>query len=493
MGFRANYGRLSAIVIIFAAILRFALASVSHASGDSCWHLAAARFIAQNMQIPLLQPFGSGREVFWAPPLFHIVAAGFYKLFYQFGAIWGPTLSDFSMKMVSPLFGSMTLIFVYLIAKKLFDRKIAFYSVLFMAFVPLHIYQSSISYVDSFTAFFVVASVYFLLQKRLIVSAVFFGLSLIAKQTALFTLPLMFYIVYRQYKGKVALKSAVFAGVTALVGCWWFIRNQVLLGNAFWPFFYKFFGGKIAPYASETGFNIFNILHPLVYLQGYLEFFGVPLGSYAIISGFSIPFKPILLSGWLIATMLFIAPLFIGIAVLKLKSPAKILYLWILLNVAGVLIYVMSLDTFYSRFMLPAFPAFAMLWAVGFDRLLTSRIKKVAILLFVAVAFVFVSAEFGKDVIAARQWQSYSDDFSWIRANLEPDAFFYYGGQCLSYNINRLSDFSLDKPEAYIWINPNFALEPVAQINTTILKEFSNYTLSYNNPTTGTEVYLVKQ
>jgi len=74
-----KYAKLSIIVITLGIIVRLFLAYASHPSGDGCWHLSVARFMASNLKIPLLEPLG--REVFWEPPVFHIIAAAFYKIF----------------------------------------------------------------------------------------------------------------------------------------------------------------------------------------------------------------------------------------------------------------------------------------------------------------------------------------------------------------------------------------------------------------------------
>src|SRR3989338_3339373 len=150
------YKKLTIIVILIGIILRFALAFVYSISGDSCWQLSASRFLAENKKFPLFEPLGRD-EPFWAPPLFHIMAAFLYSLF----GIYGPNAAEFGMKMLSPLFGSLTLVLAYLISKKLFDEKITFYSMLFTSFIPIFIDYHVFSYIDGTLAFFVVLSIYF--------------------------------------------------------------------------------------------------------------------------------------------------------------------------------------------------------------------------------------------------------------------------------------------------------------------------------------------
>ncbi|MBN2454481.1 glycosyltransferase family 39 protein [Candidatus Woesearchaeota archaeon] len=485
MSSRFNYARLAGLVIVIGGILRFALAAISHVGGDACWHAAVSRFMALNLEIPLFQAFGGGRDVFWAPPLFHFVSAAFYKLF----GIFGPEAAEFGLKMVSPLFGTLTLVFVYLIAKRLFSSKIAFFATIFMAFIPIHLYYSSLAFVEAFVTFFVAGSVYFMLEKRVLLSGIFFGLAMLSKQNALFTFPLLLLMLFWGFKGKELLKSsAVFIAACLSTGIWWFVRNTVHLGNPFWPFLYSIIGGTIVPQGSEVTFSVLHIFNPAHVLQAYLSLFGVPLGSASLLFGYSLPLKPVLLSGWFIATLIFSLPLIIGMLTLK-KGPAKLLYFWIAFNAAGLLLYIMNLNAAYTRLVLPVFPALAVFWALGFEKLMRTRAAKISVLVFSAIIFCFAAAEFAKSAIASGTWSAYDEDFAWVRENTPEESLFYYHGQCLSYNIARHSDSNPGKGYDFVWINEEFPVEPGAALNATILDDFRNHSLVYSNENTGTQIY----
>ena len=195
-----KYTRLSIIVIGLAIFVRFALVFLYHSSGDACWHLSIARFMADNSKIPLLEPLG--REVFWEPPVFHVMAAAFYKIF----SIFGNKATEFSMKFVSPIFGSLSLVLTFIIVKKFFGKKIAFYSVIFAAFLPISIFYSVISYMESIMTFFVLLSIYLIMNNRHVLGSVAFGISLLSKYNAVFTLPLIIYIIYKSVKPREFLK-----------------------------------------------------------------------------------------------------------------------------------------------------------------------------------------------------------------------------------------------------------------------------------------------
>ena len=163
-----RYVRLTFAAIVVAALLRFVLAALSHPAGDSCWHLSVARFLAENGRIPFAEPFGIvDRQFFSAAPLFHFIAAAVYKFF----SLFSPAAAEFAFKLVSPFFGSLTLPFVFLLGKKLYNSKIAFFATLFVAFLPLHINSSVVSFVDSLATLLAIVAVYLLFCRRIFLSA----------------------------------------------------------------------------------------------------------------------------------------------------------------------------------------------------------------------------------------------------------------------------------------------------------------------------------
>mgnify|MGYP001155578047 FL=1 len=184
-----KYEKIAIWVLIIAIVLRFSLASIYHVSGDACWQLSNAKFIAENQKIPLFEQFGRD-EPFWPPPLFHIISAFVYAMFLNFGK----GVADFAIKMISPILGSITLILFFQIAKQLFNKKIALLSLLFLAFIPLHIDYSVFSYVDGTITFLAVLSVYLALKNRLMWSAAVAGLTILTKYNGAFIVPVIWYI-----------------------------------------------------------------------------------------------------------------------------------------------------------------------------------------------------------------------------------------------------------------------------------------------------------
>ena len=171
-----------------------------------------------------------------------------------------------------------------------------------------------------------------------------------------------------------------------------------------------------------------------------------------------------------------------------------LVYAWIAAFLAVTVLYIMSLGIVSARFILPAAPALAILWALGFDMILKkfARFKTAAaavVLILLGCIFIFSAVESAKTVVAAKAWSAYAGDFGWIKANTPQNALVAYRGQCLSYNVHRFSSYDLSKAD-YAWVNQGFRLELVSIVEPELLlKVEQDFTPVYSNERTGTVVY----
>ncbi len=489
----ANYMMLAVAVIALGSLIRFALAAISHPAGDSCYHLSVARFIAENGSIPFLQPFGiSDRMVFSAPPLFHLAAAAVYRFF----SLFSLSSAEFAIKLVSQLFGSLTLPFVFLIGRKLYNSRIAFFATLFVAFLPLHINSSVVSFVDSLAALLAAVAVYLVLSRRIFLAAVAVGLGLLAKQTLVFMLPVFFFALFKSYGGSLKLsfkKSIIPAAIIAIVGLPWLVRNYLLLGNPFWPFLYNILGGRIVPEGIGGSFSLNNLFSLQYPVRFFLELFGAPVGSLGAASFANLPYSGILIAVWLAAAVIFFLPALLGLFRTGHKQK-QLIYIWIASFLAVTVLYVMSLGIVSARFILPAAPAIGILWALGLDSIFKrfARFKLAAaviILIIIGCVFIFSAVESAKTAIAAKSWSAYNEDFNWIKQNTPANALIAYRGQCLSYNVHRFSNYDLSKV-GYVWVNQGFRLEPVSIVEPEVLQKVEqDFVPVYQDNNTGTVVY----
>ncbi|MBI2651794.1 glycosyltransferase family 39 protein [Candidatus Woesearchaeota archaeon] len=482
----SSYSKLSACIIILFSAIVFSLAFFYHISGDACWHASVSRFIAEEKKLPLNENLGRD-EPFWAPPLFHLTQALIYIIFGNMN------IADIIIKFISPLFAILTIIFSYLSIKKIFDGKIAFYSLLFLAFIPLFMDYSIFGYVESMLAFFVIASIYFAISKKNVMASLFLGLGILTKYNAVFIMPALLYIAYKNSKSKKdAIKSMLIILIIPLIiASPWLIRNWIVLGNPVWPFINFIFNGVPSKF-SGFDFNRFTSINLITY--AYAGFFGIPDGNPKALFFFEIPYINQLIILGIIATLIFISPLIFAFFAKKIKNKA-LLALWIIPYIFLFLLYVGNVGFSVTRIIMPAIPAIAVLWAYGFGEMLKPKYKKLILAFFILIISAFIFAESAKIIIAANMWKSYNDDFGWIKANTAKNSIFMAGGQCIPYNIERLSvspNIENLKKSDYAFISQNFKLDKRVAINNTLLTEIKKGKLVYKNNKTGTEIYSSK-
>src|SRR3989338_3566081 len=468
-----NYKKITVLVLIIGILLRFLLASMSHVSGDACWHLSIARFVGENYQIPLFEDLGRD-SVFPRPPLFHVMAAVLYNIF----GIFGIAAAGFGLKMLSPLSGSLTLIIFYLLTKKFFNEKLVFIAVSVLAFLPLHIYYSTISYVESAVVLFALISVFFMVEKRPFLSAVFAGLTALLKFEGIFMFPvvlsILFYNNRKNLKGFIK-KGILFGIIALLIFVPYLVRNFVYLGNPFWPHLSKFIPGYPVVDKAYLDSDISNLFDVDNLAIPYFELFGIPNGNYKLFSFFNAPFISIFISIWLIATLIYFSFLIYGIIKSdKKKFAVAFAFIWMIAYTILILLTTIFQNLPQARFLVPAMPAFALIWAIGINESLKiRRLKNIIMPILVLILVGFVSVEFAKTAYAANAWDRYEDDFEWIKANTGEYSTIFYTGQCLSYNTGRFTtnayipltqEFTVPEKiaeleEAYIWVNQDFMLE----------------------------------
>src|SRR3989344_7069510 len=493
-----RYTKYSAIVIVLFSIIVLALTSIYHVSGDGCWHSSVGKFMAENKNIPLHEPLGRD-EPFWSPPLYHFLAAIVYFIFNLFNH----NAANSAIKFISPIFGILSLIASFLLIKKLYSPKIAFYSTIFLAFVPIFMDYSVLSYVESMLTFFVILSIYFLVNDKIWLSGTAAGLASLTKYNGLFVLPVLFFILYKKHGMKKRLFSGSFflvIPVLAIAGpC--IVRNWLVLGNPIWPFLNVLFDGyHVQTYAGLTeSIRWGSLFSPDVLILFYLGIFGVPDGNYSAFSFLNIPFPGFALAIWLIGTIIFILPLIRGLFNFRrIKSNSKNVFIaWIVSYIVLMIIYIINASPSTSRIILPAFPALALFWAFGLIKLTEYKSVKLflpKILALIVIGFIFTLAF--KAALAAGSWDEYQDDFEWVKANTPKGSVFIANGQCVPYNIERASLYAengnFEKAD-YIWVNQKFVLDKRSIYGDKTLDSITkNYNIAYSNPKTGTTIYEIK-
>src|SRR3990172_2196276 len=130
----------------------------------------------------------------------HFKSYGEYKLPAQIYAsipaiaIFG--LNEFGVRITAVIYGALTILLLYFLAKELFDNKwIGLMSAFFLAISPWHIQLTRASFESSFSVFWIVMGVWFLVKsfknpKWLIMSVVPFAISIYTYNSARIFTPL---------------------------------------------------------------------------------------------------------------------------------------------------------------------------------------------------------------------------------------------------------------------------------------------------------------
>jgi len=105
----------------------------------------------------------------------------------------------FLLEFFIPFIGALSVIFVYILAKEMFNEKIALYSSIFLLLLPLHVLYSGKILTDVFSTFFLILTVIFFWygfekgkDNYKLLFGMFFALSLLARYTVLWMIPVFF-------------------------------------------------------------------------------------------------------------------------------------------------------------------------------------------------------------------------------------------------------------------------------------------------------------
>ena len=108
---------------------------------------------------------------------------------------------EFGWRFASAIFGTLSILLIYLIVKKLFNSEfLSITAALLMAFDGLNLVMSRVALLDIFLMFFILLSIYFLTTNNLWLSGSAIGLAISIKWSAAFLIPLviLFVVIYNK-------------------------------------------------------------------------------------------------------------------------------------------------------------------------------------------------------------------------------------------------------------------------------------------------------
>ena len=147
--------------------------------------------------------------MFYQPPLLFYIQA---VIIHLFGGDLGV------LRFVSVITGSLTVCFIYLLGKSLFDRRVGFLSAMFLSFLNFHILYSRIYMLEAATIFFIVGSLYFFWKgycedagmRCIYISAIFHGLAIDTKYIGIIVLiTIILFIVWTKRSWRALLDERI--------------------------------------------------------------------------------------------------------------------------------------------------------------------------------------------------------------------------------------------------------------------------------------------
>ena len=349
---------------------------------------------------------------FWGNPN---TTPPFIPLFYAvFFSLFGSSLSI--AKIVSTLFGILTLFFVFLLGKKI-NIYVGIFSVFILLLMSLFTHFMLIAYVDVPIAFFSVLSLYLISEiknkKSAVLAGLIIGISYYVKESGLFiALALLLYsfILYLVQRDKNKFKFYILATIIslALISIS-IVRNVLLFGYPYSILFNIFFPSPTTPtWFSKLGAGVLS--PSIAGLNDYAGIFGlIPL----FLAIFSIIY------------------IFIDRKNIKIDSIFFSTFLFILFLVISILLYAAAKLIADARYFMIILPQLALV--EGFYLWKLKDYKKYLLVIIVPI-LVFSLYSSVTTAISTSQTQRFPTDYvdalTWIKNNTPKDSLIFttYGG-----------------------------------------------------------------
>jgi 4-amino-4-deoxy-L-arabinose transferase-like glycosyltransferase len=401
------------------------------AFGDEGYYIHIGRWMAQNKEYPALVPlFNTDIQQTgnFKAPLLMFIEGGLFMLF---------GFNEVIAKFLFPFIGFLTALAVYLLGKRLFSEKAAFFASIITVTASVFITYSVIFYVEVFSAFvFAVGGLLMIMhvstkeKKYLILSAVFLAFGILTKipnyaSLAFIPLVAIYEVVSARKVTKDILKRYGLLFLIALgIVSTFFIRNYILFGVP----------------SCEISFGMTNRCNPsFTYgaanaLQGSASSGGTgsSLLSFGILQYLEFSLGPV----WFVP-LIFLC----GLAALLVKREKNYILLMLLLLTVIPIIY-KTLDSRVeetSRFTIGAIPIIGVIAGLYIDKItdFASKIHKhlgvVIMGLVIFVAFLnfgipYVGSSLGyagklESLVPVKNFvPSFFSTCEWVRSNLPQDA-----------------------------------------------------------------------
>jgi len=292
-----------------------------------------------------MTPWAFGDLLMWIgkPPLFMWLMSLAYQVF---------GVTNFAARFWSAAFGTLSLVLVFYLGKKLYNVHVGFISALVLGtFTTFYVFARH-AMLDVSFVFFILASIYFLLlsektesaNRYVALSGMFFGLAFMTKQIGAFLIPLIVFAYFtatgRGIRFLFTKRFALFWQVLILIVAPWMIYMTLRFGPDFWHSFFVFSGIMRASTPIEG------------HVGGYLFYFNYLVNNENLFWIILLPFS----AGFCLFNAAF-----------KRSKSDTLIFAWM----AIVLLLFTLIQTKLEWYILPAFPAFAIAISSLLHKILT--------------------------------------------------------------------------------------------------------------------------
>jgi hypothetical protein len=236
----------------------------------------------------ILHQWSWPREFMWSqPPLLFYILAILTNLFEGDLMIF---------RLVTIIFGSLSVSMMYILGKELFDRKVGILSSILLSFSGVHILYSRTLMLESTVIFFILGAIYFFWKsyqekrnfKIAVLAGIFLGLTIDTKYVGLLLIPtFVIFILWNNKTGffPLNLKSLMERNLIIIFLTSLIVISPVLINlylEKVNPFYYMLFGQfKTVSFAGDRTYGILDLV-----IRGYNNYVDVLVDKNPIISSF---------------------------------------------------------------------------------------------------------------------------------------------------------------------------------------------------------------
>ncbi len=278
----------------------------------------------------------------------------------------GKVLAWHLVRGVSTLWGALTVLFVFLAARRLLVAA-AFPAALVTAFNPQMLFTAAIASNDALLIALGAVLVWLLLGRdsggrQVAAIGVTLGLALITKQRAVIFVPLglLWCVLHgRRHPTVILGRGAGIAAIVFILAGWWYLRNMQLYGDLL----------GLAVFKAEFTTQAFDSRNPQAWLAGFNQLFASFWGRF----GWMNVVSPLwMTAGYALLTLAALGGLLIAMRRGTFPQPIWPLLLLPLLAMLWLVAFALTagLVAWQGRLIFPALPALAILLGVGLATLL---------------------------------------------------------------------------------------------------------------------------